>query len=31
MEETGCEIICDAPATLVVKGQMRAVDEREGD
>ena len=23
MEETGCEIICSAPATLAVKGQMR--------
>ena len=23
MEETGCEIICGAPITLVVKGQMR--------
>ena len=23
MEETGCEIICGAPATLAVKGQMR--------
>ena len=22
MEETGCEIICGAPTTLVVKGQM---------
>ena len=22
MEETGCEIICDAPTTLAVKGQM---------
>ena len=22
MEETGCEIICGAPATLAVKGQM---------
>ena len=22
MKETGCEIICDAPMTLVVKGQM---------
>ena len=23
MEETGCEIICGAPTTLAVKGQMR--------
>ena len=23
MEETGCEIICGAPVTLVVKGQAR--------
>ena len=23
MEETGCEIICGAPMTLVVKGQMK--------
>ena len=23
MEETGCEIICGAPKTLAVKGQMR--------
>ena len=22
MEETGCEIICNAPTTLAVKGQM---------
>ena len=23
IEETGCEFICGAPVTLVVKGQMR--------
>ena len=23
MEDTGCEIICGAPTTLTVKGQMR--------
>ena len=23
MEETGCEIICGAPSTLSIKGQMR--------
>ena len=23
MEETDCEVICDAPKTLAVKGQMR--------
>ena len=23
MEETGCEIICGAPTTLAVKGEMR--------
>ena len=23
MEETGCEIICGAPVTLMVKGQMK--------
>ena len=22
MEDTGCEIVCGAPATLAVKGQM---------
>ena len=25
MEETGCKIICDAPTTLTVKGQMTAL------
>ena len=29
MEETGCEIICGAPTTLAVKGEMR--DDDEGD
>ena len=29
MEETDCEIICGAPTTLAVKGEMR--DDDEGD
>ena len=28
MKEAGCEVICGAPATLAVKGQVKMVKER---
>ena len=30
MEETGCEVICDTPTTLAVKGQVKGESEDEG-